>query len=103
MKSNTIKYTLLKLVQSSQGGVYVFSTHLLQKIPVFKVNTRAVNILSIVELLQLVYNFLTSSNKVSSFLYTFFIVSIKICVRNRTISAVCFRPTAKEEERVRFQ
>ena len=68
-----------ELNKSSRAGVYFFNS-LPLKIPVFELNnifvfhrTKDVNIQSIVKLLQLIYDFLTSDNKVRSSVYIFFV------------------------------
>ena len=66
----------------------IFSTQFLLKIPVFELNnhlvfhwTWAVDMQSIIELLQLIHNFLTSGNKVRSSVRIFLVVS------NRDVSS----------------
>ena len=67
---------------------FIFPTQFLLKIPVFELNnrlvfhrTQAVDIQSIIDLLQLIHDFLISGNKVRSSVYIFSTVS------NRDVSS----------------
>ena len=67
-------------MQSSKAGVYVFSTQLLHKIPVFELNNRfvfyrtwIVDIQSILVFLQPIHDFMSSDNTVTSSIYIFLV------------------------------
>ena len=67
-----------ELIQSSQAGIFFFSTQFLLKMLAFELNngfvfygTLAVNMQSILEFLQLIHDCLASDNTIRSFVYIF--------------------------------
>ena len=92
-------------IQSFQAGVYFFQ--LLLKIPMIQLNNRfefhrfwALDIQSILEVLQITHDFLASGNKVRSSVYIFHVVSVRDLTLAEWHSASV--PLLRIEERVRF-
>ena len=93
----------------SSRSLFFFSTELLLKIPVFQLNNRfifhgawAVDIQSIVELLQLTYDFLTSVKKVITFVQKLLFVRTKMCLSGLLVIAHYISFSIEDNRQIRF-